>query len=392
MTITLNHTTIFTPDRVFEDAALVVGESGSIEYIGAMDCAPRSDGPILDMRGRIVIPGMIDIHVHGGNGIDLGVTPRPTTSLRDDLHAFSNWTAQSGVTGFLAGIGMKNPQSTIQRLKAYADIFEEGLPGAEGLGVYMEGPFMNRDQKGAIPEDWLHDPDLDEARAYLEAGGGWIRQITIAPELPHALEVASLFRQAGVVVALGHSSCTYEQARDALKGGWTNITHTFNKMGFLHHRDPGIVGAILESEDITTELICDTIHVHPAVMRILLRCVSPERIALITDATLLAGLPDGEYDWEGRTVTVRDGWARIPAGNLAGSTVALNTCVRNMNQAVGASLREAVQMATLNPARAMGFTDRLGSLRSGRAANLAVIDEDVNVYLTMVNGKIVYQA
>lgn len=392
MTITLNNTTILTPDRELTDSALVVGDDGRIAYIGPMDCAPQADGLTLDLRNRIVIPGMIDIHLHGGDGVDLGVTPMRSKSLRDDLHKFSRWTARSGVTGFLAGIGMKDAESTLERLHAYADLFEEKLPGAEALGIFMEGPFMNPDQKGAIPADWLHNPDLEEARAFLEAGRGWIRQITIAPELPHAQEVASLFRQAGVVVALGHSSCTYEQARDALKGNWTNITHTFNKMGVMHHREPGIVGAILESDDITTELIADTIHIHPAVMRVLLRCVGPERIALITDATLLAGLPDGEYDWEGRKVTVRDGWARIPAGNLAGSTVALNTCVRNMHQIVGASLQEAIQMATLNPARAIGFARRLGSLRIGRSANLAVIDRDVNVSLTMVNGEIVYQA
>lgn len=392
MSITLNSTTIFTPDRELSRAALVVGDDGRIAYLGPMDDAPRSAGTTLDLRGRIVIPGMVDIHVHGGNGVDLGVTPIPSKSLRDELHKYSRWVAEGGVTGFLAGIGMKDPEATIDRLNAYVDIFEEGLPGAEGLGIYMEGPFMNPEQKGAIPAAWLRDPDMDEARAYLEAGQGWIRQISIAPELPHAQEVAALFRRAGVVVALGHSSSTYEQARDALKGSWTNITHTFNKMGTLHHRNPGIVGAILDSEDISTELICDTIHIHPAVMRILLRCVGPDRIVLITDATLLAGLPDGEYDWEGRKVTVKDGWARIPAGNLAGSTVTMNTCIRNMNQAVGATLRQAVQMATLNPARAMGFGNELGLLRPGRRANLAVIDEDVNVHMTMVDGKIIYQA
>ena len=392
MTITLNNTTILTPQREIRAAALVVGDDGRIAYAGPMDCAPQSGGRTLDLRNRLVIPGMIDIHVHGGKGIDLGVTPMASDSIRDDLHTFSRWVAKSGVTGFLAGIGMKDAESTLERLRTYADLFDEGLPGAEGLGIYMEGPFMNPEQKGAIPAEWLRNPDIAEARAFLEAGRGWIRQITIAPELPGAQDVASLFRQSGVVVALGHSSATYDQARDALKGSWTNITHTFNKIGMLHHREPGIVGAILESDDITTELIADTIHVHPAVMRILLRCVGPDRIALITDATLLAGLPDGEYDWEGRKITVRDGWARIPAGNLAGSTVTLNTCVRNMHQIVGASLQEAVQMATLNPARAMGFARHLGSLRPGRPANLAVIDRDVNVSLTMVNGKIVYQA
>jgi N-acetylglucosamine-6-phosphate deacetylase len=214
----------------------------------------------------------------------------------------------------------------------------------------------------------------------------------MAPELPNAYEVASLFQNAGVVVALGHSTATYEQAQDALRGPWSHITHTFNKLTGLHHRQPGTVGAVLVSDEITTELIADTIHVHPAVMRILLRCVGPERICLITDATQFAGMPDGEYEIYNTKVIVRNGWARIPAGNLAGSTVTLNTCVRNMNQVVGASLQESVQMATLNPARAMGFSNRLGSLHVGRRADLSVIDDDANVYMTLVNGKVVFNA
>jgi N-acetylglucosamine-6-phosphate deacetylase len=390
MPITLNHTTIYTPDRMLEKAALVVGEEGRIDYIGPMDDAPRAVGRVLDLRGRIVIPGMIDIHVHGGKGIDLGVTHARPATLAQDLRTYSNWVVESGVTGFLCGILLPNAEATLDMISAYADLFEEGLPGAEALGIFMEGPFLNPEMKGAIDPTWLHDPTLEEAQAYLDAGRGWIRQIAIAPELPNAYEVAYLFREAGVTVALGHSTATYEQAQDAFSGPWTHITHTFNKLTGLHHRRPGTVGAVLASEAVTTELIADTIHVHPAVMRILLRCVGPERISLITDATQFAGMPDGEYEIYNTKVIVRDGWARIPAGNLAGSTVTLNTCVRNMNQAVGASLREAVQMATLNPARALGFADRLGSLLVGRAANLTVVDADANAYMTLVNGKVVY--
>jgi N-acetylglucosamine-6-phosphate deacetylase len=390
MSITLNYTTIYTPDRALEKAALVVGEDGQIEYIGPMDDAPRTLGQVLDLRGRIVIPGMIDVHVHGGKGIDLGVTHTRPETLEQDLRAYSGWVVENGVTGFLCGILLPDAEATLDMIRAYADLFDENLPGAEALGIFMEGPFLNPEMKGAIDPAWLHDPTLEEAQAYLDAGRGWIRQIAIAPELPNAYEVASLFRKAGVVVALGHSTATYDQARDALNGPWTHITHTFNKLTGLHHRKPGTVGAILESEEITTELIADTIHVHPAVMRILLRCVGRERICLISDATQFAGVPDGEYEIYNTKVIVRDGWARIPAGNLAGSTVTLNTCVRNMNQVVGVSLQEAVQMATLNPARAMGFANRLGSLRVGRPANLAVIDNDANVYLTLVDGQIVY--
>jgi len=385
-----SNSTIITPTETLSNAALVAGDDGKIQYVGSMKNMPRVEGRRIHLNNRILIPGLIDVHVHGGNGINMGVAGVSPEEFKDEMNSYSDWAAEGGVTGFLAGILMPDRESMTNLVSDYADLFDEGLSGAEGLGIFLEGPFMNVAQKGAIKPPYLRHPDMDEAQGYIDAGRGWVRQIAMAPELPGAEEVASLFRKAGVVVAFGHSDTDYDGARRALEGNWTHITHTFNKHRGLHHREPGAVGAILTSEEITAELIADSMHVHPAVMKILVRSIGVDRVVLITDATALAGKPDGDYEVMGLTIHVRNGLAKIPAGNIAGSTVTLNRCVRNMVQDVGVSLEDAVRMATINPARAMGFSQSLGSLEVGKDASLAVIDKDVNVYLTMVQGRIVY--
>jgi N-acetylglucosamine-6-phosphate deacetylase len=191
------------------------------------------------------------------------------------------------------------------------------------------------------------------------------------------------------VLSIGHSSANYETASKALRNKWSNITHTFNAQTGFHHRDPGIVGAVLNSEEITAELIADTIHVHPGAMRVLIRSLGTDRVVLVTDAMAGAGLSDGQYELLGFKITVREGKATQDDGTIAGSTALLNECVKNIHEKVGIPLADAVKMATLNPARVVGVTNRLGSLHAGMDASLAVIDEKLNVYLTIVNGEIV---
>jgi N-acetylglucosamine-6-phosphate deacetylase len=214
--------------------------------------------------------------------------------------------------------------------------------------------------------------------------------MTLAPELPGALEVAAHLRAAGVVAAMGHTNTDYETARAALQGNFTHVTHTFNAQRGFGHREPGVFGAILASDDVSAEMIADTIHSHPGAMRVLVRCLGTDRIVLITDALAGAGLAQGQYDLLGGEVTVKDGRATLADGTLAGSVATLNQCVRNVHQQVGVPLAEAVKMASLNPARAMGFAGRLGSIAVGKDASLAIVDEQVQVYLTMVRGNIVY--
>jgi N-acetylglucosamine-6-phosphate deacetylase len=275
-------------------------------------------------------------------------------------------------------------------IRSFVSEFKKGLPGAQALGIHLEGPFMNLEKKGAQNPDWIRNPSVDEAKQYLKAGEGWIKQMTMAPELPNAEEVARLYRGAGVSLAIGHSNADYDTAVRALNSHWTHITHTYNAQTGLHHRRPGVVGAVMGSDEITAELIVDLIHVHPGAIRAMLRCIGSDRIVLVTDAMEAAGLPDGEYHLLGAKVVVSGGKATQEDGTIAGSSAVLNKCVRNMHHAVSVPLSDAIKMASLNPARVIGEAGKRGSLQAGKQADLVVIDRDVNVYLTMVNGKVVY--
>lgn len=377
--------TVFTPNAALERQAVVVDDTGTIAFVGKVEDAPKVAGLHLNLRGRILAPGFIDVHVHGGNGVSF-LEQEPSAGLE----AYSNWVASTGVSGFLLSIAAADGAGLTRLTRAYAEILSQGLSGSEPLGLHLEGPFINREKKGAFNPSWIRPASLQEAQDFLEAGRGWVRQMTLAPELPQATEIARLFRQNGVVVALGHSNADYACAAEALKGDFVHVTHTFNAQSSFDHRSPGVFGAILGSDHVTAELIADGYHVHPGAMKVLIRCLGTERVVLITDAISGAGLNEGTYSLVGNEVTVKDGRATLANGTLAGSVTTLNVCVRNVNRLAGFPLLEAVKMASLNPARAMGLGDRLGTIQPGKDASLTVIDEDVNVYLTMVKGKIVY--
>jgi N-acetylglucosamine-6-phosphate deacetylase len=377
---------VLTPGEVINNGAVVVGDDGKIAYVGPKHLAPETAGERLDLGELTILPGLIDIHVHGGNGITFG----NLKTLQEDLHTYSNWIVQYGVTGFLTTVTGSTPESLTAIIRSLSAEFEAGLPGAQGLGIHLEGPFMNIAKKGAQNPDWIRKPGLEEAEMYLDAGGKWIKQITIAPELPGAQAVAKLFRDAGVSVAIGHSDADYETASAALEIYWNHVTHTFNAQTGLHHRKPGVVGAVMGSDGITAELIADLIHVHPAAMKALVRCIGVDRVVLVTDAMEAAGLPDGNYQLLGAAVKVSGGKATQTDGTIAGSTTVLNQCVRNMHEEVSVSLQDAVKMASINPARVIGEDVKRGSLEMGKTADLIAVDDKLDVYLTMVDGEVVY--
>ncbi|MBM4429124.1 MAG: N-acetylglucosamine-6-phosphate deacetylase [Chloroflexi bacterium] len=386
MVTTLYGVTVLTPKERMEQTAIIISDEGRIAYVGSLEQAPRLNGPLLDLRGLIVAPGLIDMHVHGGHGVSFGAGEGALA----DLRVYSEWVVTTGVVGFVPSLAAPDAQSLLRLIRAHAQALEADMPGAEALGLHLEGPFINAEKRGAFCPTWVRSPSMDEARALLRAGRGWIRQITLAPELPGAEQVARLFRAAGVVVAMGHTNADYDTAIAALRSDWTHVTHTFNAQRGFEHREPGALGAVLSSEQVTAELIADLVHVHPAAIKILVRCLGSDRVVLVTDAVTAAGLPDGTYELLDQTVFVRSGQARLADGTFAGSTARLNQCVHNMHQQGGVALSEAVQMASLNPARAMGLADRLGSMHAGKDASLVVLDEQANVRLAMVRGKIVY--
>jgi N-acetylglucosamine-6-phosphate deacetylase len=388
MATTLFYTRILTPYTNIEPAALVISDDGKIAYAGPVDDIPQVTGKRYDLRGLSVVPGFIDIHVHGGNGVTFGGTDIP----QKELQAYSEWVVRNGVTGFLCSLAAPDAPSLVYLVEQYVEAMKLDGTGAKPLGIHLEGPFISKEKKGAFNPDWIRLPDLQEMDAVLKAGQGWIRQITLAPELPQSEAIASRCRQAGVVVSLGHTNCDYETASSALQGNYTHITHTFNAQSGFHHRQPGVFGAILSSEHATAEIVADNVHAHPAAIKILIRCLGTDRVALITDAMAAAGLSDGIYDLVGQKVNVVNGHANLEDGTIAGSTVVLNQCVHNVCELAGVDLVDAVKMASLVPARAMGMAGWLGIIKPGIDANLAVIDDSVNVHMTFVHGKLVYSS
>lgn len=383
-----DYATVFTPLEIRQQQTVIVTDEGKINYVGPMDQAPVVEGDYYDLRGRILAPGLIDIHRHGGIGVNFG----PGENTAEELEKFANWVGCEGITGFLCSIAAPDQNSLLDTVKSLVSAFERGVPGSEPLGIHLEGPYLNpKEKKGAFNPEWLRDPSLEEMKNLLRAGKGWIRQMTMDPTLPGASEVASFARSKGVVLAMGHTNGNYDETSSALESNYTHVTHTFNCLKGFHHREPGAAGAVLASDHVTAELIPDGYHVHPAAMKALIRCVGIDRVTLITDAIAGSGMEDGEFDLVGYTAIVKNGEARLSNGTIAGCTTPFNRCVENVHKEIGVSLMHAVQMATLNPAKAMGFANRLGSIETGKDASLVVIDEDVNVYLSMVNGKIIFE-
>lgn len=363
------------PDAVVPGDLLV--QDGRIAAVGegVARRAPRA----LDVSPLYVAPGFLDLQANGALGQTFLTAPA------EGIRAILDFFARHGTTGLLATL---TPAPWAELRAALARL--RGIAHPLLLGVHLEGPFLAEGQRGAHPQAHLRPPCEAAARDLLGEFGSLIRLWTLAPELPGALEVLRALREKGVVGAAGHSEASYVEACRAFAAGVALVTHLFNGMRPFHHREPGLVGAALERE-VFVSLICDGIHVHPAVLRLVAKWKGFDCLILVTDAVAPTGLPDGDYELFGRRVRVEGGAPRLPDGTLAGSTLTLDRAVRNFWEFTGCSLPEAVRCATLNPARLLGIDDRKGSLAPGKDADLVIFDEDLTVHYTIVGGRIVYQ-
>jgi N-acetylglucosamine-6-phosphate deacetylase len=378
---------VITPFEIESSLSITFDENGCL-HIGRPGKEEDTQGAKRQiLEGGIAVPGLIDIHVHGGHGVSFGVG-----QLRENLESYSRWAAGNGVTGFLLSITGPDRDYISGTLIAYVEILEQvkDWPGAIPLGMHLEGPFLNQERHGAFNPEWIRNPDLGEMRHYIEVGKGWIKHVSMAPELDHAQEVAAFLAASGVKVSLGHSNTDYESASAALRGNFSHVTHTYNAQSGLHHRAPGVVGAVLSSEKVTAELIGDAFHVHPAAMRILYRCLGADRIIVITDAMAGAGLPDGEYELLNQKVTVRTGKATLPDGTIGGSTATMISAVRTLVNDAGIPMQHAIRMATFNPAKLIGADNRLGSIENGKEGDLVILDRGLNVKQTFIKGNLVF--
>lgn len=379
--------TVLTAERLWDgtgllDLPLVVIEDGLIASISTRAAIELpSQARVLDFPGATLAPAFFDVHIHGANGRDaMEATP-------EALDTMSGFLAQRGTGSFLATTVTAPLDATLRALAGLAKLVARPAAGAQAqaIGIHLEGPFLSHAKRGVQPEEHLLAPTTATFDRLFEAAEGRVRLMTMAPELPGAVELIAHASGRGVRISLGHSNATAEETRAAVEAGAVSATHTFNAMRPLAAREPGILGSVLTEDALYAELICDGVHVAPEMVKLWWRSKGPERAILVTDAMSAAGMPDGEYRLGGFAVEVTHGRA-MARGVLAGSVLTMDRALVNFIQFTGAPLELALRLATVNPARMIGAGDSAGSLAVGRAANLVAVDRTGKLVGSVIHG------
>jgi N-acetylglucosamine-6-phosphate deacetylase len=372
-----------------EPAIGLVLQGGQIERLLLAGEPIPPEAEVLDFRPHLLAPGTIDVHTHGGAGGSF------STGLDDEAVAICRYRATTGTTALLAtitGTWAELTQALPRLARLAAGRPAGGEHGAAILGIHVEGPFLNPARRGAISLATLRSPSVDDLRRLQDAAQGQIKMMTIAPELPRALDVIEEMLRLGIVPSIGHSDATYEQVLDAAGAGARKSTHTYNAMRPLLHRDPGTVGGVLADGRLVAELIADGVHVHAGAMRVLLKAKGALGTVLVTDAVRYAGLPEGVYERPGRgRVTVRNGAALTDDGTIAGSVSPLNRNLRLLRDQLGVPEEALFAMAAAVPAGLLGLAAK-GALAPGADADFAVYDAALNCLATFIAGRQVYRA
>lgn len=356
-------------------------ESGRITAVGRD--LPMGDARVLDAAGRVVGPGFIDVHTHGGGGFSFDSTDPAA------VRAYAAWAPRHGLTSFLLSTVARGSVHTVASLAALRPAL--GAPGAEPLGFHLEGPFLNPRRRGAFLPGFLLPPSAELFQRLQDAAGGAIRQVTLAPELDHAVSLIEASTSSGAVAAMGHTDATAAEARAAFAAGITHVTHLFNAMRPFHHRDPGAVVAALLQPAVTCELICDGVHVAPDALRLAFAHLGERRLVLVTDNMALAGTGDRSGQFAGGSVTAGAGAAARPGGTLVGSLQPISQQVRNLAGWLTLDAAQVFSLAAANPAAVAGFADRKGSLLPGMDADIVILDHAWGVVATICRGEIAYQ-
>jgi N-acetylglucosamine-6-phosphate deacetylase len=389
---------LYTPQEEIQNPLLFI-EDGLISAVSsrAQQEVPRNakvidltnDDLTNDLGDATMAPGFIDIHMHGGAGLDV------MRAAPAELPHLNKFLATHGVTGYFPTTVAAPLDQTCAALERLADAIEtaqhssvsnDGAVQARPLGIHLEGPFLSHKRRGVHPPEYLVEPTPQIFERLWQAARGNVRMMTIAPELPGAIEVIAEAVRRHVLVSIGHSDAVLESARAGVQAGARHATHTFNAMRPLDHRDPGILGEVLTDSRLSADIIADGIHVAPEVVQLFLQAKGSERAVLITDATAAAGMPDGTYQLGPIQVEVKEGRCMMD-GKLAGSVLTMDRAVRNVTEFAGWSLQDAVRAATLNPARAASLGQH-GQLAPGAEANLVVLGPGGDVRKTIIRGRV----
>ena len=382
--------TIYTPTEAIENGVILI-DGHRITKVGQKEEVKiPSTATVIDNQDRIVVPGFIDMHIHGAAGHDL------MEGTAEAISAAGTFLARHGTTSYLATTVTATLDRTLHAARNLCDLIHasqsshgatDKIAGAQPVGIHFEGPFLNAKKRGAHPVSQIRKPSVEIAEKILDAANDTARLFTLAPELEGALTVLEYVRGRGLKVGLGHSNATFEEAERAIAAGASHAVHVYNAMRPFAHRDSGIIGAILTDDRVTAELICDGVHVEASAVRLLVRSKGLSRIILVSDSSSGAGMPDGNYRLGNFTVHVAGGVCRTVEGNLAGSTITLDAAVRNLATFTGFTYQECLACATLNPARLLGLEKQKGVITAGADADLAILDRDYYVTQTYVRGR-----
>ena len=358
------------------------------ETIKEISCCNCTNEEVITLpEDAIVIPGFVDQHIHGAGGSD------GMDGTVEDISIIANTIAAEGTTSFLVTTMTQSPENITKALSA-VKTYRENNPkdGARVVGVHLEGPFIAAAHKGAQPLEYVKQPDIEAFDAYNAASGNSIRIVTLAPEIEGATEFIQHLTDVGVVSSIGHTGAKFADIEKAVACGAGNVTHTYNAQSALHHREIGTVGSAMLLDDLNCEIIADTIHVSVPAMRLMVKNKPLDKLSLVTDAMRAKGIPDGVSELGGQVVYVKNGEARLADGTLAGSVLRMNRAVQNMVEKVGVPFTQAVDYATINPARLLKVDKEAGSIKVGKRADFTVLNKNYDVLLTIRGGEIIYKA
>ncbi len=378
-TILLRAARAVTPSNEISDAGILIRD-GVIDAIGPRQGMSLPNLPSgaeeVDASHLSAVPGFVDVHIHGAGGHDV------MEGSEEALATIARTVVKNGTTSMLATTVTASPDATVRSVEGIVHYISSqhtaGDARAEVLGLHFEGPFISPLRAGVHPAQWITLPSSEFLDQLLHAAAGHARILTLAPELIGAVPCIDAAHKAGIVVALGHTDATYEQARAAIARGVHHAVHVYNAMRPFSHRDSGVIGAVLTSPDVTAELIADGVHVEEAAMRLLLQAKGAGCVILVSDGISATGMPDGKYKLGSFEVTVSGGVCRNAEGRLAGSTLTLDRALRNI-VALGIAFPDAVRMLTSNPAQLLGIEFKKGSLRTGADADIVLLDENLKV-------------
>ncbi|MGE7602451.1 N-acetylglucosamine-6-phosphate deacetylase [Peribacillus sp. NPDC097675] len=382
--------TIYSEEEIIERGYLLTNDDKIVAFgsMGNLDDI-HEEAEVIDFttfQGYKVIPGMIDIHIHGVDGADT------MDATQDALHTMATALPREGTTSFLATTMTQSPEAIEKALiNAGQYIQEQQPPGlAEILGLHLEGPFVNPKMAGAQPEQYMMNPDLHIFKKWNVLSKNTVKVVTLAPEQPGGSEFIKYLKEHGIVASIGHTDATYDEVDQAISDGATQVTHLFNQMRGLHHREPGVVGAALLRDELKAELIIDGVHVRPEIVKLAYKQKTQTGLILITDSMRAKCLKNGTYDLGGQDVTVKDGKAVLADGTLAGSILKMGQAVKNLLSYTNCSLEEAVEMASLNPAKQLRLDEKKGSIKVGKDADLVILNEGNEVVMTICRGQIAF--